>query len=39
MTQLASGEPLFPDILTQGALTVFPYSLRNAAQIIEHHVA
>jgi hypothetical protein len=31
MMQLVSREPLYPDILTQGALAAFPYSLCNAA--------
>jgi hypothetical protein len=35
MTQLAGREPLYPDILTQGALTAFRYGLRNAAQTVE----
>jgi hypothetical protein len=39
MTQLAGGEPLSPDTMTQGASTVFPYGLRNAAQIVERHMA
>jgi hypothetical protein len=39
MTQLAGGEPLSSDILTQGASTAFPYGLRSAAQIVEHHMA
>jgi hypothetical protein len=38
MTQLAGGEPLSPDTLNQGASIAFPYGLRNAAQIVEHHV-
>jgi hypothetical protein len=36
--QLTGGEPLSPDILTQGASMAFPYGLCNATQVIEHHV-
>jgi hypothetical protein len=39
MTQLAGGEPLSPDVMTQGASMAFPYGLRNAAQIVERHMA
>jgi hypothetical protein len=39
MTQLASGEPLSPDIFTQGTSAAFPYGLRNTAHIVERHVA
>jgi hypothetical protein len=39
MTQLTSGEPLSPDVFTQGALMLFPYDLRNTAQIVECHMA
>jgi hypothetical protein len=37
MTQLAGGETLSPDILTQGASTAFAHGLRNTAQIIKRH--
>jgi hypothetical protein len=37
MTQLAGGELLSLDILTQGASMAFPYGLRNTTQIIECH--
>jgi hypothetical protein len=36
MMQLTGREPLYLDILTQGALLAFPYGLRNAAQTVEH---
>jgi hypothetical protein len=39
VTQLASGEPLSSDVLTQGTSMAFPYGLRNVAQVIECHVA
>jgi hypothetical protein len=38
MTQLANGEPLSSDTLTQDASTAFPYDLRNAVQIVGHHM-
>jgi hypothetical protein len=39
MTQLTGGETLSPDALTKGTSTAFPYGLRNAAKIVEHHMA
>jgi hypothetical protein len=39
VTQLAGGEPLSPDVLTQGTSMAFPYGLHNAAQVVERHMA
>jgi hypothetical protein len=39
MMQLIGREPLSPDVFSQGASMMFPYDLRNTAQIVECHVA
>ena len=39
MMQLAGGEPLSPEHLTQGAPAAFPFSLRNAAGTVGHLMA
>ena len=36
MMQLARGEPLFLEYLTQDAPTAFPFGLRNAARTVGH---
>jgi hypothetical protein len=39
MPQLAGGEPLSSTYLTQNALTALPFGLRNAATVVDHHIA
>ena len=39
MTQLAGGEPLYPEYLIRSALTALPFGLRNAVETVGHLVA